>query len=805
MFGGEGIYWIRSEFLPTKFVGIHNNPYVHGGECSFMPIGLLSPRLTRTQLWLVEQVHDGESFIFRNYDTGTVLGIENGSSTPGTSIVLQSYASTSEDTSSQRWEVIWVRDNNKIPYYCITNQRTRTVLDQTENAENGAGFSVESWNFHGCQRQLWSSERATFPTMYWLITLPSRQRLQYIPNPSNTTSLDVKTKFPSRNQLWYLESVVEYDGYYRIRHVDSEDRVLDLSSNDNESILARTVEGGDNQMWKITNIDLNGIVSIVCARNDTVLYAHSDREGVYYPRGATDASTCNGRYQWCLDPLPIPSLFWTAMQCRGSGKFVAQSGGSITASNGARGEGDYTAQWRFVTQSNSLRNLSGSSLIADNNPSSNEYYWALDCEREDYIITNLSTSNVIAWADGNTQALSGGARDVNRHWFINAVIFFHVLHCFIFVSYSQPFLQVVAIGAIFCPHQRQNRHGTWLRPKRSSGSVMTDRAFNSYRCQWIFQQVGTDTDDRPIYVIINKLSDKVLDHWGGVRIEALDSDPIDPHHQWRLVPCHNNATGTMTDEDRRCCWTLVSRRDSTYDTIDLDIDITTPYLESHHIVKRIPKKLPKGKGNAKAQPSHIPNNPRIIQATNRVLRDIVELLISQLDFDRINDQPSPVLASTSRTEVVRDWCIDVPRTIQAGWECDGWVRIGLNGIYMDQNGVRVANIQGQYNAQTRVSLLSCLVCVTFGRQRIREAMAQSLEAATSVRLDAPENTTASGPKKQPTTTQRPPGPGVPLGQYWAATAVRTAGIELTSLTLLTGPNSFDRVVSHGGHRTPVVQ
>ncbi|KAI6115538.1 hypothetical protein EV401DRAFT_1889515 [Pisolithus croceorrhizus] len=776
MFGGEGIYWIRSEFLPTKFVGIHNNPYVHGGECSFMPIGLLSPRLTRTQLWLVEQVHDGESFIFRNYDTGTVLGIENGSSTPGTSIVLQSYASTSEDTSSQRWEVIWVRDNNKIPYYCITNQRTRTVLDQTENAENGAGFSVESWNFHGCQRQLWSSERATFPTMYWLITLPSRQRLQYIPNPSNTTSLDVKTKFPSRNQLWYLESVVEYDGYYRIRHVDSEDRVLDLSSNDNESILARTVEGGDNQMWKITNIDLNGIVSIVCARNDTVLYAHSDREGVYYPRGATDASTCNGRYQWCLDPLPIPSLFWTAMQCRGSGKFVAQSGGSITASNGARGEGDYTAQWRFATLCAICLGLPS---LRTTTP----------------VPTNITGLLIVK-----------GKTTLSRIYPPQML-----LHGLMVTLKRSPAEQgmltatVVAIGAIFCPHQRQNRHGTWLRPKRSSGSVMTDRAFNSYRCQWIFQQVGTDTDDRPIYVIINKLSDKVLDHWGGVRIEALDSDPIDPHHQWRLVPCHNNATGTMTDEDRRCCWTLVSRRDSTYDTIDLDIDITTPYLESHHIVKRIPKKLPKGKGNAKAQPSHIPNNPRIIQATNRVLRDIVELLISQLDFDRINDQPSPVLASTSRTEVVRDWCIDVPRTIQAGWECDGWVRIGLNGIYMDQNGVRVANIQGQYNAQTRVSLLSCLVCVTFGRQRIREAMAQSLEAATSVRLDAPENTTASGPKKQPTTTQRPPGPGVPLGQYWAATAVRTAGIELTSLTLLTGPNSFDRVVSHGGHRTPVVQ
>lgn len=799
MFGGEGIYWIRNEFLPTKFIGIHNNPYVHGGERGLMPIGLLSPRLNRSQLWLVEQVHDGESFIFRNYDTGTVLSIEDGSSTQGTPIVVQSYASTSKNTSSQHWEVIWVRDNDKIPYYCITNQKTRTVLDQTENAGNGAGFSVESWNFHGCQRQLWSFERATFPTMYWLVSIPSRQPLQYIPNPGNTTSLDVKTKFPSRNQLWYLESVVDRDGYYRIRHVDSEDRVLDLSSDDNMSILAWTVEGGDNQMWKITDVSLNGMVSIVCARNDTVLYAKSNPEGVHYPCGATGASTCNSHYQWCLVPLPIPSLFWTAIQCRGSGKFAAQCGGSITASNGARGEVDHTAQWRFVTQGrnpyftidnrgtgNSLRNSSGSSLTADNNPTSNEYYWALDAEREDYNITNLSTCNVIAWADGNIQALPGGKMDANRQWFINASL--QSVPSFALINAKTG----MALGYV---------------PNVSSGSIMTDRAFNSYRCQWMFQQVGTDTDDQPIYVIINKLSDNVLDHWGGVRIEALNNDPVNRHHRWRLVPCHKryfafvnvstgkylyddgnapnagNAVGTMTDKDRRCCWTLVSHRDSIYDTIILDTDITTPYLESRHIVQRTPKKPPKGKGNAKAQPSHIPDNPRIIQVTNRVLRDIVERLIGQLDFDRINDQPARTLASTSRTEVVRDWRIDVPRPIQAGWECDGWVRIGLHGTYMDQNGVRVANILGQYNAQTIFHLI-VPVCVTFGRQRIREAMIRSLETATSVQLDAPENTIASGSKKQPTTTQRPPSLGVPPGQYWAATAIQTAGIGLMSLALL---------------------
>ncbi|KIK16803.1 hypothetical protein PISMIDRAFT_251851 [Pisolithus microcarpus 441] len=71
----------------------------------------------------------------------------------------------------------------------------------------------------------------------------------------------------------------------------------------------------------------------------------------------------------------------------------------------------------------------------------------------------------------------------------------------------------------------------------------------------------------------------------------------------------------MADEDRRCCWTLVSIRDSVYDTSALDSDITDPYQKSHHIVKRAPKKPPKGKGNAKAQlvvPSEISPNASLV-------------------------------------------------------------------------------------------------------------------------------------------------------------------------------------------------
>ncbi|KAI6106672.1 hypothetical protein EDD16DRAFT_1713298 [Pisolithus croceorrhizus] len=155
-----------------------------------------------------------------------------------------------------------------------------------------------------------------------------------------------------------------------------------------------------------------------------------------------------------------------------------------------------------------------------------------------------------------------------------------------------------------------------------------------------------------------------------------------------------------------------------------------------------------------------------------------------MDFDRIDDQNGRPLASTSGTEVVRNWGIDIPRSIQVGWERDVWVRIDLQGTYFDQNGIRMANVQGQWNNETIFHVIVPLG-VTFGCQRIRDAMIESLNTATSVRLDAPDNAASSGSKKQPTTTQRPPGPGaLPVGQYWAASAIRMAGVGLMSLLLL---------------------
>ncbi|KAI6026996.1 ricin B lectin domain-containing protein [Pisolithus marmoratus] len=331
MFAGEGIYWIRNKSLSSRFIDILNNPYVHGGERSSMPIELLSPRLTRPQLWFAEQAQDGESFIFHNCATDTVLDIDDGSSTQGASIIVRPYASTGGDASSQHWQVVQVSDDNNIPYYRIVNQKTKTVLDQTRKTRHEAEFCIESWNFNGGQHQLWVFERATFPTMYWIVNISSNQCLQYSSSPSNTASLDFKTKRPSRNQLWYLESLVDFDGYYRIRNVESEDRVLDLAGFDNATILGWNIHEGENQRWKITGVDMNGVVSIVCDKVDAVLYAKPDRKGVYSPRGASNASTFDSHCQWSLSPCTIPSLFSTAAKCRGSGKLAAQSGGSITA------------------------------------------------------------------------------------------------------------------------------------------------------------------------------------------------------------------------------------------------------------------------------------------------------------------------------------------------------------------------------------------------------------------------------------------------------------------------------------------
>jgi hypothetical protein len=344
--------------------------------------------------------------------------------------------------------------------------------------------------------------------------------------------------------------------------------------------------------------------------------------------------TFNDHYHWRLIPCAMPALFWTvsrpcysrasantsmyssntqAVQGRGSGKFISESNGKILASNGAKGELDYTTQWRYVSQGrnpyftllnretgNTLYNSTNTALIADNGTLSDQYYWALDAAGQDYSITNRSTSRVLAYVEGNIQAVTGDTTHVDRQWFVNAVSLFSYYVAFMSLNTSPSLKSLPSVPSFALINGQTGMALAYVLPAVTSGSVATASTFNSVRCHWIFQQIGNDLSDRPVFLIINKFSDNVLDHWGGTKIEALNADTEDTHHHWRLVPCHkryfsfvNVATGkylydngdspkagdtskAMTNEDRRCCWTVVSRRDGIYDTTTLDEDVTYP-------------------------------------------------------------------------------------------------------------------------------------------------------------------------------------------------------------------------------------
>ena len=117
MFTGEGVYWIRNKSLSTKFIDAPDRINVRGGERASRPIGLFSPSLTRTQLWLVEQVSDGESFVIRNFDVGHVLGVQNKSDVDGTPIILFPYDEDEESPDSRHWKITWVSHDNKCVDY----------------------------------------------------------------------------------------------------------------------------------------------------------------------------------------------------------------------------------------------------------------------------------------------------------------------------------------------------------------------------------------------------------------------------------------------------------------------------------------------------------------------------------------------------------------------------------------------------------------------------------------------------------------------------------------------------------------
>ena len=219
-------------------------------------------------------------------------------------------------------------------------------------------------------------------------------------------------------------------------------------------------------------------------------------------------------------------------------------------------------------------------------------------------------------------------------------------------------------------------------PGATQGSVVTDSTINSYRCQWIFQQVGVDSEERPVYSIINKLSGNVL-NWNGSNIEALDDNSGEPHRRWRLVPCDrryfaivNVATGQYLSDDgkgpasnneRKNCWTLVSRRELGKVIIAIDPDVSQPHRESHHLYYRRAAGGNKGKGKDKCNPDHIPRDARIRKVSEPAIVDIFGRLIAQWVENQLPMNIKPrQFASAEQAEVAK-WEITVSAEIRKAW------------------------------------------------------------------------------------------------------------------------------------------
>lgn len=238
-------------------------------------------------------------------------------------------------------------------------------------------------------------------------------------------------------------------------------------------------------------------------------------------------------------------------------------------------------------------------------------------------------------------------------------------------------------------------------PNAPYGSVTTVSTINSYRSQWIFQQVGVDEDNRPTYVITNKLSNTVLDQWSDTHVGALNEDSAGDHprRKWTILPCrkkyfaimnvgtrnyiydnsppneltiYNPNPGEMTEIERRSSWTFVSCRDhSGVDTISIDPDISQPSRRSPYVVER--SRGNKGKGKTKCNVDHIPMNSRIRRVDESVILNITQNLINEWLEDQLpTNTGARRYASTSRREAKERWNILIPPALVPGSDQDGW-------------------------------------------------------------------------------------------------------------------------------------
>lgn len=327
-------------------------------------------------------------------------------------------------------------------------------------------------------------------------------------------------------------------------------------------------------------------------------------------------------------------------------------------------------------------------------------------------------------------------------------------------------------------------------PNPNAGTAVTTDDINDFRSQWLFYHPVGNIKSDPEYVLLNKMSGNVLEHYKGARIEAHDNSHSDRHQKWKLVPLRerffalvNAATqqflydpgeynpmtdGPLPEDIRVLCWYLVSHRESGFDFVSWDFDVLQrllPYITSQageELRRVITRRLPVGeKMKGKEKYTHIPRVTRITRITNDTLRVILARLIEQWVDDSIPETSQPrTIVSTNRREVEQQWKIYLSeRLLRRRSDEPGWIRIDLQGVY-NVDGNLLANIQGQW-LEASVFQVIIPAKLHVGRSMIQWAMVQSLTEGLTVeiRVTPPTHTPTASKGKRLSTTSRPPGPG----------------------------------------------
>ncbi|KAI0730523.1 hypothetical protein C8Q76DRAFT_854234 [Earliella scabrosa] len=768
----------------------------------------------QSQMWLVEPLADGVSFRIRNAQSGNVLDVKESDSQDGAWVIV--YSQT--DNPNQQWTFEWVEDADGSVYYRLNNNSTKKALTLTTDA---AKVAVSSTWIDGQQQQLWAFDPVVFPPVYRISHAKTGWYLQYDKNSDSAIATNkIPSSDPSRSQLWFLETTDDGEGYV-IRSVESEKKVLDLRGSgmaEGTDIIAWDFHGGKNQQWRIVDLDSSNpdedrvrIVSVL---------AHTVAEVVEGPTSGTlQAQRDHGdnTQTWRFLQYPFPSVYWTTLQNLKTGMFLKHSTTTTTTvspSYGMASALDYSVQWRFIPSRTTphhylvVNRASGWVLLARSQSPTVEAgkdkedqgaLWTVEVAGDGIAVVSTRTIGALDHYDGGTtiQAYpNNGTTDPYHRWIS------------VPVSDRLPSFALV--------NSRTGHSLDFRSATEKPGVIMSTDSTREWSNQW-YLDVLAGEEDSSVYAIISKSSGMVLDHWAGERIEAQNDDVVDPHHQWRFIPCAcgenyfqiqnvstsryleervdnvPNATATTpmnpdkpADHDRAQCWELVFARVGEFDLINVDDDVLQrllPYFQAqdsetlrHRIVKRAPGKEKKGK----RKDAHIPQNPRLLRDLSQTVLDIFEHLISEwVEHTLPTTVQAGTRVSTTAREVNTRYRIQVPRALLAGSDRPGWMRIDIQGTYEASPGNRVANIQGQWNNESVFHVIVPLG-VRVGAETIRGAMRQSLAQHTTITIAAANSTSPGGGSKPNTTPKPPPGPSGGNGNGWIYLAAAIVPIILLS-------------------------